>query len=266
MRTLSVLLVAGLLAQTSASAQEAAPEDAPVIAPEDTAPENAQDAPSALTMERARALFDAGSAAVEAGDYEGAFRYFTESYELSRLPRMLFNLGSAAERMQHSAEALGFYRQFLEEVPNARNRQFAEGRIRALEAVVAEAEAAQNGAGEQDSETNAMPAEPEQQGTPASAWVLLGGGVAAVVGGGVLLATGAAKRAELDDAPEGAPFAEFDGHASSANLQTGLGIGLLAAGALSATVGLVIMVSSGSNEDDTQVVLGVNRVSVRGSF
>lgn len=241
----------------------------------------ASDVAPTVSIPRARALFEAGSVAVEEGDYENAFRYFTESYELSAEPRMLFNLGSCSERMQRSEDALGFYRQFLAEVPEAQNRQFVEGRIRALEAVIAESEAQSQAQSQAQAQAQAEAIEAqraldggsaplghdgEPQGTPASAWVLLGGGVAAVVGGGVLLATGAAKRAELDDAPEGAPFAEFDGHASSANLQTGLGIGLLAAGALSATVGLVIMVSSGSNEDDTQVVLGVNRVSVRGSF
>ena len=238
------------------------------------------DETSRLSIPRARALFDAGSVAVEEGDYESAFRYFVESYELSAEPRMLFNLGSCSERMQRSADALGFYRRYLVEVPEASNRQFVEGRIRALETVIAnteaeaaaqaearaEAEAEQRGPEVERNAEATGPNRREAEGTPTAAWAIIGVGGAAVIAGAVLLATGGAKRRDLDKAPEGASFADFEGHVSSANLQTGLGIGLLAAGLASATVGLVIVVSSGADEDDTQVVLGLDRVSVRGSF
>ncbi len=80
----------------------------------------------------ARLMFEAGARAYEAGDYEAALRRYEEAYELSGRPALLFNIGTAHERLRHDREALEAYQRFLEEVPDASNRSFVEGRIELL--------------------------------------------------------------------------------------------------------------------------------------
>lgn len=89
----------------------------------------AQDSNLSSEEEQARALFEAGRTAYDAGRFEHALRYFRESYDLSHRPALLFNIGSAADRLQQNEEALEAYRAYLEAVPNATNREFVQSRI-----------------------------------------------------------------------------------------------------------------------------------------
>lgn len=90
-------------------------------------------AAQADSEDRARALFEAGRVAVQEGDYEAAYRYFTDAYTSSQRPVLLFNIASAAERIERQDEAVARYREYLAQVPDAENRAYVEGRIRALE-------------------------------------------------------------------------------------------------------------------------------------
>ncbi len=83
---------------------------------------------------QARALFEAGRTAYDSGRFEQALRYFQESYELSGRAALLFNIGSAADRLQDNERALESYRAYLAAMPNADNRELTESRIRFLEA------------------------------------------------------------------------------------------------------------------------------------
>ncbi|MCC6873508.1 MAG: tetratricopeptide repeat protein [Sandaracinaceae bacterium] len=82
---------------------------------------------------QARALFDAGRTAYDAGRFEQALRYFQEAYDLSRRPALLFNIASAADRLLMVDRALEAYRAYLQAVPNAPNRELAQSRITFLE-------------------------------------------------------------------------------------------------------------------------------------
>lgn len=86
----------------------------------------------------ARALFDAGRVAYDDGRYGDALGHFQRSYELSSRPGLLFNIGSAAERVRNDRLALDAYRRYLAEIPDAPNRSFVEKRIRFLEEALAE--------------------------------------------------------------------------------------------------------------------------------
>jgi tetratricopeptide (TPR) repeat protein len=90
--------------------------------------------PLSSEEQQARSLFEAGRTAYEAGRFEQALRYFEESYELSHRAGLLFNIASAADRLQQNERALEAYRQYLREVPNAENRELAQSRIDFLEA------------------------------------------------------------------------------------------------------------------------------------
>lgn len=89
----------------------------------------------------ARSLFEAGRTAFAAGRFEAALARFQEAYELSQRPALLYNIGTAADRLRRDAQALEAFRAYLAAVPDAANRDEVESRIRVLEEAVAEDEA-----------------------------------------------------------------------------------------------------------------------------
>ena len=86
----------------------------------------------------ARGLYQAGKAAYEAGRYEQALGYFEQAYEQSKRPRMLYNIGQAADRLRRDERALEAFREFLRVLPDDPVREEVEMRIAALERAVAE--------------------------------------------------------------------------------------------------------------------------------
>jgi tetratricopeptide (TPR) repeat protein len=102
-------------------------------------PAHAQDGASQSALDsEARSLFEAGRTAFEAGRFEAALERFREAYELSGRPALLYNVGTAADRLRRDAEALEAFRGYVAAVPDAPNRDEVEARIRVLEAAVAE--------------------------------------------------------------------------------------------------------------------------------
>lgn len=108
------LLVALLLAPSSASAQTS--DDA-----------------------EARAEFEAGRDAFSANAYEEALAHFRRAYALSGRALLLFNIGSAAERLGRDDEAAEAYRAFVEALPGDRSAPEARRRLQLIEARAAEA-------------------------------------------------------------------------------------------------------------------------------
>jgi tetratricopeptide (TPR) repeat protein len=91
----------------------------------------------------ARGLYQAGKAAYEAGRYEQALGYFEQAYEQSKRPRMLYNIGQAADRLRRDERALEAFREFLRVLPDDPVREEVEMRIAALERAVAERQRAE---------------------------------------------------------------------------------------------------------------------------
>jgi tetratricopeptide (TPR) repeat protein len=79
-------------------------------------------------------VFEQGRAAFEAGEFDVALARFQRAYQMSGRAALLFNMGSAAERLRHDEEAIGYYERYLREMSDAPNRQFVEARIRFLRA------------------------------------------------------------------------------------------------------------------------------------
>jgi tetratricopeptide (TPR) repeat protein len=86
--------------------------------------------------EEARMLFEAGRVAYEDGRFEDALGYFQRAHDLSGRPALLYNVGSAADKLRRDAVALDAFRRYLEALPTAENRGEVEARIRVLEQVV----------------------------------------------------------------------------------------------------------------------------------
>jgi tetratricopeptide (TPR) repeat protein len=80
--------------------------------------------------EEARNLFQAGRVAFSDGRYDDALSYFEKAYELSGRPELLYNVGTAADRLRRTEQAVAAFEQFLAEVPeDAANRKEVESRV-----------------------------------------------------------------------------------------------------------------------------------------
>lgn len=109
----SLALIAILVTPHSAGAQEAVQADANADAIND----------------EARNLFEAGAAAFSEGRFQDALTYWQGSYGLSHRPELLHNIGIAHDRLGQREEAIEKYRAFLEQRPEADNRDYVERRI-----------------------------------------------------------------------------------------------------------------------------------------
>ena len=144
--------------------------------------------------ERGRALFLEGRDAYQAGDFQTALEKFRLSFELTAQPMLLFNLGSSAGRLRRDDEALRYYEQYLQELPDAANRAEVEGRITQLRAAIqartaaeartrAELDRARREAEEANERTEAVAASRDR---PTAARVTVAGSGAVAVAGGVM--------------------------------------------------------------------------------
>ena len=103
-------------------------------------------APSTNEDEAARLLFMSAREAFAAGDYERALQGFQQAYDLSQRPALLYNIGTALDRLRRDEEALAIFEQFLREDPETPNRAEIESRVRQLRANVEAARAREEAA------------------------------------------------------------------------------------------------------------------------
>src|SRR5262245_46088985 len=83
--------------------------------------------------EKARGLYATGKAAYDRGDYQAAYDAFWQSYQLSHVPELLYNVASALQRLQRPRDAAEALRSFVRLRPTDPDRTQIEDRIHALE-------------------------------------------------------------------------------------------------------------------------------------
>lgn len=81
----------------------------------------------------ARTLFEQGRVAFDEGRFRDAWDYFHRAYQLSKRPKLLYNVGQSADRLRMDREALKAFKLYLKKVPDADNRKEVEARVKALE-------------------------------------------------------------------------------------------------------------------------------------
>lgn len=237
--------------------------------------------------DRARAAFRAGEQAYYAGRFSEALDRFTLAYELSARAELLYNIGTAHDRLGRNTAALQAYRDYLEARPQAQNRDFVLARIAVLEAPAeaqgAEAagqragdatvdagttEAVSDGSDDAEVESDGAPADgaerlgttvpAENSGGPNVAGIALLGtagaaGIAAVVTG--VMALG--QRSDLDEqCPEGRCTSAFQSDLDRLDRLTISTDVLIGVAAVAATVGVVLLVTSGGDDDDESFTAG----------
>jgi tetratricopeptide (TPR) repeat protein len=107
----SAVAVAGPPAGSAASASAATPAPPP---------------------DRAREHYERGLSKYNLADFDGAILEFKQSYELSKAPRLLFNLAQAYRLKKDYETALFFYNTYLRTEPSAPNREDVESKIAEL--------------------------------------------------------------------------------------------------------------------------------------
>ena len=70
--------------------------------------------------------------------YNEAIEEYQKAYEISGDPPMLYNIGQAYRLADQPAEAVRYYRRFLQRMPNARNREDVERKIADQEKLIEE--------------------------------------------------------------------------------------------------------------------------------
>lgn len=171
----------------------------------------------------ARSLFEAGAEAFSNGRFERALEYFERSYELSHRPELLFNIGTAADRLRLDARALAAFEAYLEAAPDAENAAMVRARIAALERVLAERE------------------EPWR-------WVLWGGSSALVLTGLGLLIGSEVDAASVRNAQDGTPWRDVADAYERAPILGATGWITLAVGALGAGVAVALFAMESGRE------------------
>ncbi len=89
------------------------------------------DGPTANT---AQAHFDRGAKLYNLGHFQDAIADFEKAYELDPSPIFLFNIAQSHRQLGNKERALFFYRRYLEQAPNAANRDDVERRMKDLQA------------------------------------------------------------------------------------------------------------------------------------
>ncbi len=259
-----VALAVGMAGAPHAAAQAAPPAEDPAV----STPRNAD--------EDARAHFDAGRVAYAAGDFETAVTEFRRAYVLSGRFALLFNIGMAELRAGRDSAALTAFEGYRRQAPaDAPDLGQVEERIRVLRGMGVQPEPEGGSTSATDdpdaaaqTDLTAAPAE-ESPSSPAP-WILVGGGGALLVAGGVLMGIGAARAGDVTRAPAGSTWPELEDTADRAKLLWGMGLGLGALGVAAIAGGLTWRLAGGDSDDATarsaRLQLGFGSLTIEGAF
>lgn len=225
----------------------------------------------------ARALFHRAVEAFDEGDFQSALDRFERSYELSQRPVLLYNIGSAADRLRNDERAISAFRAYLEALPDADNAASVRARLTHLEATVStqrieRVEATDEVAREPIAEIEPNPLSersPEQvtpdappSGRGAGPLALLVSGGALALTGGALFTAGylTARGVDNEEQPE---WADVEARVNRSRLFLNMGYALTGVGAALLIGGAIWWSTS---DAPVEVALSFNGLSVRGEF
>ncbi len=246
--------------------------------------------------DRARQAFQEGEQAYYAGRFREALDRFSLAYELSARAELLYNIGTAHDRLNNAEPALRSYREYLEARPAAPNREFVLARIAVLEGVVAGDASAGSAQGEsgnpgsgsevgprsvEDGEregsgvergsagtavesdapretfTDSAAASEDSPGPSVAGIVLLGTAGAAGVAAAVTGVMALGQRSDLDEqCSEGVCDPALEGDLDRLGRLTTATDVLIGVAAVAATAGVVLFVTSGGDDEEAGLSAG----------
>ena len=194
--------------------------------------------PARADSDRARALFTEGSKLYNLGDYQAALDAFKRAYLEKPDPVLLFNLAQTWRRLGDKLKAVGNYRAYLRESPDAPNAEEVQKLVLRLDAEILEDRASRD-APPEGAVAPAAPADPPRPWWRNGAgWAVAGAGAGVAVAGGGLLggSVGIESRARgASTLPE-----QRDLHGRAQSMEIG-GWALLGVGAAITVVGVVLL-------------------------
>ena len=206
--------------------------------------------------DEARALYSAGEIAYNEGRFQSALEYFQRAYELSSRPALLYNIGSAAERVRQDDVALAAFEQYLTEVPEAPNRAAVQARIEILRAAIAERAARPEVTPDEEPDAEpeqevagSAPGASEDSGGSVVPWIMVGAGGGVAVLGAVFVGLGFKDAGTVTDAPQGSDWSSVSGAYDRAPRRQAIGFALVGVGVAAAVTGVVLAVTGGSDDD-----------------
>ncbi len=113
------------------------------IARAQPAPPTEPTTPDVSTVERAKALYAAGSKHYDLHEYDKAVLAFRAAYDLYPEPLFLFNIAQAYRQLGDCKNARGFYQTYLQKLPAADNRDKVEEFITKMDDCVRHQETAE---------------------------------------------------------------------------------------------------------------------------
>jgi tetratricopeptide (TPR) repeat protein len=131
----------------------------------------------AIAAASAEDLYAQGQSAYDAADYATAIAKWTQSYDLSREPELLFNIAQARRLDGDCVQALATYERFVQIDPTSEQRSLADDFVRELEP--------RCGATTRAPDAERPPTRSER--TLKIAGLAVGGGGVALLGAGLLL-------------------------------------------------------------------------------
>jgi tetratricopeptide (TPR) repeat protein len=215
--------------------------------------------------QEARALYEAGKLAFEEGRFENALGHFERAFELSGRPRLLYNIGTAADRLRKDDVALAAFERYLTALPEAPNRSAVEARIEVLRAQLAAAQPTEQPAPDPEPVKPPSEAPPPEPPSRVAPWLTLSAGALVAVAGGALVYYGTSERAAVEDAARGTRYSEVADSAERApklliggSVALGMGVAALAAGG--------VWLRLGRPSERVSVALSPHGIAARGSF
>lgn len=249
-----------------------------------TAPVQAQDpaasapAPDTRRDQEARSLFDAGRLAFEDGRFEEALAAFERAYQLSQRSGLLYNIGTAAERLHHYDRAIEAFEQYLEANPTITNHGEVARRLELLREIPTQTQTPTPPPEEHEedapppTEADAPPPTSRDEGSSFPVGTVIAGS-AAVVMAGLSIFFWADANSAYDDLESTCgrerecTQAQVDdsGGPTSVTLTNVFLVGSIAAVAATAVLAYVELGTS-DDEEGAQVGIGPGNVQLRGRF
>jgi len=209
-------------------------------------PEEAKAKPSAEELSFEEIEYEKGLTFYKAGDYERAVASFVKVYRVAPNPNLIYNIARCFEELKRFGEAADSYEEYLKLSPEASDRPQVEVTIKTLRSL-ASAKASS------EASTASEPPAPQPKSN-ALELGLLGAGAVLMTGGvwyGLEAGSAADRR---DEADTKAQFNNAQSDMSSAALRADV---LLIGGALVATTGVILMLTSSDEAPSAEPQSGV---------
>jgi tetratricopeptide (TPR) repeat protein len=221
--------------------------------------------------QRGRELYEEGARHYASGEYDAAIRLFSEAYEVTHAPALLFNIAQSyrLKKPPDCGRALRYYERAIADNPSTDNRAEIEERIDEMKRCVAR-ERATVAPPPSERASSAAPNSRGSEGRNAAGrsavplWVTAAGALVGVSGGALYVAA----RIKFDSVQSTCPCApdSFEGWETA----TTLSYGLMALGLVGVGTGVALWAVQRPRRDASRSamrwVVSARNLSLRGTF